>query len=557
MRLSIDHVAPARLLAMFVLVTCLPLAALGVLGRRVIQQDAALETRRHGERLQNAANGLADRLTEVTADADASLPADTAWLQFDDRGVTRRQGLVLPYYPEIAATVDAPDRLFAAIEKIEPTNPATAVERYRALAQSSDRPQRAGALLRLARTQARSGNTEGALASYRELIDLGGVSVAGAPAEFIGRQQRAAILERAGNTAAAAIERQTLATLLSEGRYLIDNETFALYRGGLPSMAASRADLAATVQEWWPRWHAEAAGRAAWTDGDTAFATVWGPSPQGTVAMVGFSSGTPAGGQDVASRRALVEAGVALMAVVILGAGYFVFRAVHRELNVARLQSEFVAQVSHEFRTPLTAMRHLTELLDEGAAPAAQLADFHRALGKETRRLHAMVESLLDFGRIESGRHVYRLEDASLGDIARHVVDAFGSSRLRLVIPDDPPHGKVDRDALALALQNLVDNAMKYSPAASPVTVSVDAQAGRGRIAVDDCGAGISPAEERDVRRKFVRGSAAKAMNVKGTGIGLALVDQVVKAHNGRLDVDSTVGRGTRFTISVPLSEQT
>jgi len=557
MRLPSDYVAPARLLAMFVLVTCLPLAALGWLGHRVLDQDLALETQRRAERLQNTANQLADTLTGNLLASRTSLPAAATWLQFDGRGVIRRQGLPLPYYPQTAPGVEAPAQLYASAEAVERTDPMLAAERYQALVRSEDRAQRAGALMRLARTQRRMGNTEGALSSYAELVTLGDAPVAGAPAELVGRRQRAAIFDGEGNEWAAAAERRALALVLSDGRYPIDRATLTFYREGLPSLDDARSNLAAVVTELWPRWHAEPSGRAAWTKDDRAFATVWAPEGVGTAAIVASVSTTSMADGDAASRRTLLVAGFALMALVILAAGYFVFRALHRELNVARLQSDFVAQVSHEFRTPLTAMRHLTELLEEGAAPAERLPEFHHALGKETRRLHAMVESLLDFGRIESGRQVYRLEDTSLADIARQVVDAFGSPRVQLLIPNGVARSRVDRDALTLAVQNLVDNAMKYSPASSPVRVSVDVRGRRGGISVEDLGAGISAAEERSVRRKFVRGSAARMMNVKGTGIGLAIVDQVVRAHGGRLDVDSEVGRGSRFTIWVPLSEHT
>src|SRR5688572_25284178 len=114
-------------------------------------------------------------------------------------------------------------------------------------------------------------------------------------------------------------------------------------------------------------------------------------------------------------------------------------------------------------------MRHLTELLEEDAAPPERLAEFHHALGKETRRLHTMVENLLDFGRIEAGRQVYDMEDASLAEVAERVVSAFDSPRVQLIVGDRSPRSRIDRDALTLAVQNLVDNAMKYSPSSTPV----------------------------------------------------------------------------------------
>ena len=185
-----------------------------------------------------------------------------------------------------------------------------------------------------------------------------------------------------------------------------DRATFD-FSEGLPPIATRRA-LTTAVAEWWPRWPAEPSGRTALTTADAAFATAWRSTADGTIVAAGYDNAASVATTAEEARRHLLLAGFALVALILVGAGYVVFRALQRELNVARLQSEFVAQVSHEFRTPLTAMRHLTELLEEDAAPPGRLAGFHQALGKETRRLHAMVEGLLDFGRIESGRQVYK-----------------------------------------------------------------------------------------------------------------------------------------------------
>jgi two-component system phosphate regulon sensor histidine kinase PhoR len=401
------------------------------------------------------------------------------------------------------------------------------------------------------------GKTREALATYNDLAGMGATPVAGALAELVGRRECAALLESLGDTRAAAIEREALANVLSEGRYTLDGATYDFYREDLPEHPSTDPHLASAVADWWPRWHAEPSGRAAWTSGDAAFATVWAPSAEGTVAMLGFSTVEETGAIEASAyRRKLLIAGFGLMALVTGAAAYFIFGAFHREWSVARLQSEFVAQVSHEFRTPLTAMRHLTELLEEGGTPAERLPQYYQALGRETRRLHGMVENLLDFGRMESGRRAYQMEDTSLVEVAQRVMEEFASSRLRLDVSVEAPPVRADRDALALAVRNLVDNAIKYSPASFDVNISVEARAGRAGIAVSDSGAGISPEEQRDVLRKFVRGSAAKTMNVKGTGIGLAMVDQVAKAHGGRLDVESEQGRGSRFTLWIPVAEQ-
>jgi two-component system phosphate regulon sensor histidine kinase PhoR len=268
-------------------------------------------------------------------------------------------------------------------------------------------------------------------------------------------------------------------------------------------------------------------------------------------------------------RRTVFTAGFALMLLVIAGAGFVMFRAVHRELRVAQLQADFVAAVSHEFRTPLAAMCHLTEMLEEGGeeggVSAERLPQYYQALGRESRRLSGMVERLLDFGRIDAGRRRYELVETDPQELVTEVVQMCrdqapaSAHRVRWDRPSpasptsgDAPGIRADREALGLALRNLIDNAIKYSPDTSPVTVTLTSQGQFVRIAVSDEGAGIPKDEQRAIFRKFARGSAAQAMNVKGTGIGLAMTGQIVKAHGGRVEVESHPGRGSTFTVVLP-----
>jgi signal transduction histidine kinase len=636
-----SRAAPVRLLALFVVLAGLPLAALGWLGWRLLDQDRALETQRLQERLDSAAAVLAHELDSSLAkwdallataaqDSSSALPPDAAFLVFDADGLLQHRGVPLPYYPVVPAPLEPSAAVFAVAEAQEWRGDlADAAASYRSLASTKDRRVRAAALVRLARCLRNQRQFKQALTAYGDLAAMGETPVFGSPAELLAHHERVALFKTIGDEDGRAREAAWLASALAQGQFPIDRPTFDDYRtsASQPPPAKAALELAEAVYELWPLWQKQTTGRAASTGDERAFAAVWRRTSTGTgagtavliggldtltvsalVAMdrlqvrlvledaagrVSFSPGgaLPAEGvrvartvretglpwtmrlaaadpaatrAAVAGRRNLWSAAFGLMVLVILGASYVAFRAVNRELRVARLQSDFVATVSHEFRTPLTAMRHLTEMLEEGSAEAGRLPHYYRALGKETRRLHTMVESLLDFGRMEAGHRIYQMEDTSASEFAQGVVDEFCSRdataarRVELqTAPDqagEAPRGHIraDRDALALALRNLLDNAVKYSPESSTVRVSVEARGALTGISVEDHGAGMSAQEQRDVFRKFIRGTAATLLNVKGTGIGLAMADQIVKAHGGRLELASEPGRGSRFTIWLP-----
>lgn len=265
----------------------------------------------------------------------------------------------------------------------------------------------------------------------------------------------------------------------------------------------------------------------------------------------------------LAARRRVWMAGLTMLVLLVLSGSYIIARAVIRELAVARLQSDFVAAVSHEFRTPLTLLRQLTEILTDGRAASAERRQaYYQALARQTERLRQLVESLLDFGRMEAGTSPYRLEPLDGCLLVRTVVHQFeheaATRGCHVELSSDGVATAViagDREALTNALWNLLDNAVKYSPDCHTVWVRVAREEGLLAISVRDQGIGIPHDEQQAIFAKFVRGATAKAQNIAGTGIGLAMVHHILKAHGGAIRLDSIPGAGSTFTMLLPLKE--
>ena len=252
-------------------------------------------------------------------------------------------------------------------------------------------------------------------------------------------------------------------------------------------------------------------------------------------------------------------AGVALLSLIVIGGAIVIMRATARELTVAGLQTDFVAAVSHEFRTPLTSLRQIGEVLHDGRVSDDRRRIYYEALLRQTERLHHLVETLLDFGRMEAGRSPYRKEPTDLVPWARSVVDQFsrevgdrGYSVEFTAAGETPIPVVADAQALTNALWNLLDNAVKYSPACRTIEVVVERRGNEAAVHVRDRGLGIPAAEQRQIFRKFVRGAEAKRQNIAGTGIGLAMVEHIMKAHGGRVRVESQPESGSTFSLEIP-----
>jgi signal transduction histidine kinase len=265
----------------------------------------------------------------------------------------------------------------------------------------------------------------------------------------------------------------------------------------------------------------------------------------------------------LAGRRRLMVLGLVLVAVLVVVGSYFVSRAVTRELEVARLQSDFVSAVSHEFRSPLASLRLLSELLADGRVSSDdRRRQYYEALRRDSERLHRLVEGLLDFGRMEAGAREYRFETldpvALVQDVGREFAQEVAERGYTLQLRADGslPSVRADREALGRALWNLLDNAVKYSPGCKTVWVEATQLDNRVAIRVRDQGLGISPDEQPQIFKKFVRAASADDAGVRGTGLGLAMVQHIVAAHGGEIRVESQPGAGSVFTIVLPAAKE-
>jgi two-component system, OmpR family, phosphate regulon sensor histidine kinase PhoR len=226
-----------------------------------------------------------------------------------------------------------------------------------------------------------------------------------------------------------------------------------------------------------------------------------------------------------------------------------------RERNLSELQADFVSKVSHELRTPLTSIRMFTETLGLRRGDKAAEDRCIEALNKESARLQGLIDRLLDWGRMESGRRIYELAEQDVGLLVDEAIAAFEPARERrnveieVDVAPGLPQVLCDKGALVDALVNLLSNAYKYGGQPRWIMISASANEREVAITVRDNGKGIARNEHKRIFEKFYRVDDLLARQQEGSGIGLAIVQHVMRAHRGRVTVDSAPGRGSAFTL--------
>ncbi|KYF53226.1 histidine kinase [Sorangium cellulosum] len=230
-----------------------------------------------------------------------------------------------------------------------------------------------------------------------------------------------------------------------------------------------------------------------------------------------------------------------------------------RERNLSELQADFVSKVSHELRTPLTSIRMFTETLKLRRGDTHSEDRCIDALTKESARLQQLIDRLLDWGRMESGRRVYELSEQDLGAVIHEAIHAFEPTRekrsveLDVSVDASLPPVVCDRSALVDAIVNLLSNAYKYGGQPRKISVSAHGSSRSALITVRDNGKGIARTEHKRIFEKFYRVDDLLARQQEGSGLGLSIVKHVIRAHGGRILVDSEPGKGSTFTLVLPL----
>jgi signal transduction histidine kinase len=277
--------------------------------------------------------------------------------------------------------------------------------------------------------------------------------------------------------------------------------------------------------------------------------------------------------------------------IVLLGAVALALGAVARAMRLSQMKSEFVSNVSHELRTPLSSIRVFGEYMRLGRVTSPdKVQQYGEYIEAESRRLTALINNILDFSKIESAEKNYRFCETDLVRLVEQTVAAFElplrekDVSIAFSADDSAPVLQIDKDAFAQALVNLLDNAVKYSssrvipsavegsggvggaraarpdastaPGMRRIEVAVATRGEEVRVSVRDRGIGIAACEQKKIFEKFYRVGSALVHDVKGSGLGLSIVQHVVQAHGGRVEVASAPGEGTTFTIVLPRKSQ-
>jgi signal transduction histidine kinase len=265
----------------------------------------------------------------------------------------------------------------------------------------------------------------------------------------------------------------------------------------------------------------------------------------------------------VTQRPIYVLSLLCVLALTFAG-GYLLWRDTRREIHLAELRTQFVSSVSHELKTPLTAIRMFAEIMQmQGPGSDRQTYVEHlETIVNESERLTRLLNNVLDFSRVERGQKQYNMQPAALDEVVKAAARtmrfplAERGFDFQLSIAAGIPQMKVDRDAIEQAILNLLSNAMKYSGQSRDVALRLSRQNGSAVIQVSDHGVGIPIKEQQRIFEKFYRIPTPENRTISGTGLGLALVAHITQAHHGRVEVESIPGKGSTFSIFLPISSE-
>lgn len=250
--------------------------------------------------------------------------------------------------------------------------------------------------------------------------------------------------------------------------------------------------------------------------------------------------------------------------IVLIALGIvFILRDISREEQISVIKSEFIANVSHEIKTPIATIRTLSENLNEGwVTGEGKQREYFHLIAREAERLTHLVENILDFSRIERAKKNYRMESASIGEVTKKAVERFRflvgdqGVKIKESIENNLPMFMLDIESYEQALLNLLDNAVKYSVGDKLIEVSARLQTDNIIVEVSDHGIGISRKDCEKIFEKFFRSPMPDGRKIPGSGIGLTLVKDIIESHGGTIEVKSEIGKGSTFKLSFPLSKE-
>jgi signal transduction histidine kinase len=249
------------------------------------------------------------------------------------------------------------------------------------------------------------------------------------------------------------------------------------------------------------------------------------------------------------------------VAASVLAVGLFItVRAVRTSSDLMMMRSDFVSSVTHEIKTPIATIRAIAETLVRGRITTdTGLRSYAQLLMQEQQHLARLVDNLLAYARVTDVTQAYTFELQKPEDLVAEALQttrrAVGENggEFEVTVSADLPLVRADRTSMIMALDNVIDNAVRYSGSSPRVAVNVSCSRGHVAFSVSDSGCGIPADEIARVQQRFVRGRAASG---HGSGLGLAIVGRIVRAHGGQVLIDSVVGTGTKVVLSIPVAAE-